>query len=221
MEPGPPKIIERIAGWLIPPACREEVLGDLRERYESPWRYAAEAVHTILCVVYSRIRRTTDPVVALMEAMSLYTSYVIAAFSLDRAALFDDRGFARPAIPAAIVLAIVVLADAYSNPRRRWALKPLFAPIAGIAAAAAWEMRPDAWALPHLVFVWGSGMGALLISTLRMMFPPVTERPQASGAPAFWQKLELSPLALRLKDALLPAVIMLAVIILLLARQDH
>jgi len=219
MESGPPKIIETLLGWLTPPACREEVLGDLRERYQSPARYVAEGLHSVACVMYSRIRRTTDSVVALMEAMSLYTSYVLAALAVDRSVLFDPRGFARPAIPAAIALAVVILADAYSNPKRRWPLKPLFAPILGIAIAFAWEMPRDAWALPPAVLAWGSGMGALFVSTLRLMFPPITERPQASSAPAFWQKLELTPVALRLRDALLPAVIMLAVILILIAKR--
>jgi hypothetical protein len=218
MESRPPKIIETILGWLTPPACRTEVLGDLREHYRNPAHYLAESAHTLACVIYSRIRRTTDAVVALMEAMSLFTSFVLVALWLDRPLLFEDHSFARLAIPAAIAIAVVILADAYANPRRRWPLKPLFAPILGIAVAFAWELTHPAWSLPAPILTWGSATGAILISTLRLMFPPIADRPQASGAPAFWQKLELSPIALRLKDALFAAVVALAVLLFLIAR---
>ena len=46
MESGPSKISEAIAWWLVPPACREEVLGDLRERNQRSARYLLEAART-------------------------------------------------------------------------------------------------------------------------------------------------------------------------------
>jgi hypothetical protein len=218
MESGPPKIIETLLAWLIPPASREEVLGDLRERYENQARYLAEAIGTIPCVIYSRIRRTTDPVVALMQGVSMYTAFVMAASWLDRPLLADERGFLRLAIPPCVGLLTLTLADAYSNPKRRWPLKPLFGAILAVAAALAWEVYLDRWGLPVPVLAWGSGMSALLASTIRLMFPPITDRPQAANIPAFWQKLELSPLALRLRDALVPAAILLVLIFYLLRK---
>ncbi len=218
MESGPPKIIETLIGWLIPPASREEVLGDLRERYENPARYMAEAAQTVPCVIYSRIRRTSDPVVALMQGVSMYTAFVMAASWLDRALILDERGFLRLAVPPCVALATLTLADAYSNPKRRWPLKPLFGVILAIAAALACEAWLDRWRLPVNVLAWGAGMSALLASTIRLMFPPITDRPQAANMPAFWQKLELSPLALRLRDALVPAVILLVLIFYLLRK---
>jgi hypothetical protein len=219
MESGPPKIIEVVVGWLIPPACREEVLGDLRERSGNPARYLMEAAHTVPCVIYSRIRRTTDAVVALMEAVSMYTAFVMAAGWLDRRLLFDQSGFLRLAIPPMVALAVLMLADAYSNPRRLWPLKPIFGVILAIGAALACEAWLDRWSLPGSVLAWGSGMSALLISTLRLIFPPITERPQAAHAPAFWQKLELSPLAVRIKDPIVPVAIVLVLILYHLLRK--
>src|SRR2546427_2753762 len=119
MESGPSKISEAIARLLIPPACREEVLGDMRERHQRSAPYLVEAAQVIPCVIYSRICRTTDAVVALMEVLSMYTAFVIAAWSLDRALLSDQRGFARLAIPTVICLMAMILADAYSNPQKR------------------------------------------------------------------------------------------------------
>jgi hypothetical protein len=51
----------------------------------------------------------------------------------------------------------------------------------------------------------------LLASTLRLIFPPVTERPQVAKVPSFWQKLELSPRSFNLKGALLPFAVFLAI----------
>jgi hypothetical protein len=118
MESGPSKVAETIAGWLIPPACREEILGDMRERYQSGLRYFLEAAHVIPCTIYSRICRTTDAVLALMEVASLYTAFVIVAKCFDPVLIFDKSGFVRLAIPPVIVLATMSLADAYSNPQR-------------------------------------------------------------------------------------------------------
>ena len=218
MESGPSKISEAAAVWLVPPACREEVLGDMRERYQGPARYLLEAAHVIPCVIYSRICRTTDAVVALMEAVSMYTAFLMVAWGLDRAMLLDARNFARFAIPPANFLAATILADAYSNPQRRWQLKPLFGPTLGFALAYVVQSMLNQWALAASVFAWGSGTSFLLVSTLRLTFPPITDRPQAANAPAFWQKLELAPPSLGLKIALLPCGILLAVILYLLGK---
>ncbi len=218
MESSPSKISEALAGWLIPSACREEVLGDMREQHQSSAQYLLHAVHTIPCVIYSRICRTTDAVVALTEAISMYTAFVMAAWWLDRAVLLDERGFARLAIPPAIFLAGTILADAYSNPQRRWPLKPLFGPTLGFALAYIVQFMLNQWALPTPVLAWGSGMSLLLVTTLRLTFPPIADRPQAANVPAFWQKLDLTPLSLGSKSALLPCTILLAVILYLLKR---
>ncbi len=61
-------------------------------------------------------------------------------------------------------------------------------------------------------------MSTLLASTIRLMFPPITDRPQVANIPAFWQKLELSPLALRIKDAIVPALLLLVLIFYLMRR---
>jgi hypothetical protein len=218
MESGPSKISEAVVAWLVPPACREEVLGDLRERHRSSASYLLEAAQVIPCMIYSRIRRTTDAVVAFAETLSMYTVFVTSTWCLNRAVLSDDRGLARLAIPPAIILAATMLSDAYSNPKKRRPLKPLFGPILGFALVFVVQFRLGQWALPPAVVAWGSGMSALLVSSLRLTFPPVGDRPQTANIPAFWQKLELSPLSLNVKRALLPCAILLAVILYLLGK---
>jgi hypothetical protein len=215
MESGPSKIAEAIVYWLLPPACREEVLGDMRERNLDSTQYFIEATHTIPSVIYSRIRRTTDAVLVLMEGVSLYTAFVMSAWWLDHELLFREYGFVRLAAPPAIVLAAIILADAYSDPKKRPRLKPLFGPTLGLVLIYAIELSHQ-WALPVSVLAWGGALGVLIVSTLRLTFPPITERPQVAKIPAFWHKLELSPPSFSLKSALLPCAVLLAIVLCLL-----
>ena len=71
MPSAPPRVMEAVVGFLLPPACREHVLGDLHERYTSPRQYLVDALLAVPLVIASRIRRTTDPDVFLMEALGL------------------------------------------------------------------------------------------------------------------------------------------------------
>jgi hypothetical protein len=218
MESGPSKVAEALVYWLLPPACREEVLGDMRERNQTSAQYLVEATCTVPSAIYSRIRRTTDAVLTLMVALSMYTAFVMSARWLDPELLFREYGFARVAIPTAIFLVAIILADAYSDPKKRWPLKPLFGPTLGLALNYAVELH-HRWALPASVLAWGGAVSVLLVSTLRLRFPPVTERPQVAKIPTFWQKLELSPPSLSPKNALLPCAVLLAIILYLLVGR--
>jgi hypothetical protein len=60
MHSGPSKTAEAIVAIFVPAVCREEVLGDLHERYRSPGQYALDAVRTVPLVIYSRILRTSS-----------------------------------------------------------------------------------------------------------------------------------------------------------------
>ena len=78
------------------------------------------------CVIVSRIRRMTDPLVLLMEALALYLSFLAASWALAGTAfLHEPRGLFRLAIPATVALGVLVLADAYLDPRKRSVLMPL------------------------------------------------------------------------------------------------
>lgn len=218
MESGPSRIVEDLVYWLLPPACREEILGDMRERNRSTAQYLAEATCTVPAVICSRIRRTTDAVLTLMLAVAMYTAFVMSARWHAPELLVREYGYAGLAIPPLIILVAIVLADAYSDPKKRWPLKPLLGPILGLAITYAVELG-HRWALPVSVLAWGSGLSVLLVSTLRLIFPPVTERPEAARIPAFWQKLELSAPSFELKSALLPCAVLLAVILYIIIRR--
>lgn len=214
MESGPSKIAESLVYWLVPPACREEILGDMRERNRSTAQYLGEAMSTVPSVIYSRIRRTTDAVVTLMLAASMYTAFVMSARWLAPELLLREYGYASLAIPPAIFLVAIIFADAYSDAKKRWPLKPLLGPILGLVLTYSMELN-QRWALPAAVLAWGGGLSVLLVSTLRLIFPPVSERPQAAKIPAFWQKLELSAPSFKWKSALLPCAILLIVYLLI------
>jgi hypothetical protein len=179
-------MMKRTLALLIPPACREEVQGDLQERSAG----LGERLHTTLYVVLSRVRRTSDAVVLLMEALAMYSAFGVVAQWQQPGLLFDPAGMVRLAIPPAAMLVALMLADAYSDPKKRWVYKPLMGVVLGSAAAIA---AASAF-LPRPLLLWGTAFGALTILPIRHAFPPVTERPQAATGPAFWHKLELPPL---------------------------
>src|SRR6516225_7621174 len=92
MRSGPSKVAEAIVTLLLLPACREEVLGDLHERYRSPLQYGVEALCTVPLVILSRIRRTSDPRVLLIQAFALYASFLTAAWFKDAGLLQAQWG---------------------------------------------------------------------------------------------------------------------------------
>jgi hypothetical protein len=185
MQSAPREWMEAVVGFLIPPACREEVLGDLHERYTGPRRYIADAVRTVPLVIASRIRRTADPQVLLMEAFALYISFLAAAWRFEGLPfLYTQRGFLRLAIPAAVALVALILADAYANPRKRAGLTPILEAALGVALAflsqsALWFVDRELL-VPRGVMISAGGMSVLLVSTLRMLFPSAANRPRGA-----------------------------------------
>ncbi|HEV2690038.1 MAG TPA: hypothetical protein VGV35_15875 [Bryobacteraceae bacterium] len=175
MQPGPPRAMERVVGFLIPPASREHVLGDLHERYESTWQYVHDVVRTVPLVILSRIRRTTDPELLLLEAFGLYLSFVSTAWWLGaRSFLYQEWGLLRMAIPTAVALLVLMLADAYANPAKRSPLKPMLQASLGIGFAflsqiTLWTTGGD-FAVPWNIMLYGGGGSLILVSALRMFF---------------------------------------------------
>ena len=182
MRTAPPKTVEAVVGFLIPPACREDVLGDLHERYTCTRQYLMDALSTVPLVIASRIRRTTDPQVFLMEALLLYISFLGAAWYRDETLLNGRWGLLRLAVPAATALVALMLEDAYAAPGKRSPLKLVRGPAFGLAVALLWQAVLAAGsrelALPRWIMFSGGAISLLLVSTLRMLFPPVTDRPQ-------------------------------------------
>jgi hypothetical protein len=180
MKSVPPRSLETAVGFLIPPACREEVLGDLHERFTGLWHYVRDAVFTVPFVIGSRIRRTTDPTVILMEALAVYLSFLVAAWYFDRPLLSDPSGLWRLAIPVVATVLALVLRDAYATPgiRLRWeaALRPALGAACALLVSTSW------------LVLLGSLLSILTVAPLRLMFPPAADLPQGASGPPFWQR---------------------------------
>ena len=185
MKPAPSKLVEAVVGFLIPPACREYVLGDLHERYTAPSQYILEAARTVPLVIMSRIRRTTDAPVLLMEAFALYMSFLAAPWFFHQMSfLYEEDGLLRLAIPTAVALVALILGDAYANRAKRSRLQPIqdsaFCLGAAFLSEAALSAADPDLIVPRWIMISGACMSLLLVSTLRMLFPPDDKRPRGA-----------------------------------------
>ena len=142
IPPGPPKILEDLAKILIPPACREEVLGDLYERYKSPRQYLGDLLSTLPFVTLSRIIRTTPIQLLLMDALFVYGSFLAAAWYLAKTLITDAGGLVRLAIPSGLTLLSLLISEAFTPPLKRWLsdwIVPLVIMLALVASAPLWD----------------------------------------------------------------------------------
>ena len=178
--------LERIAGLIIPPACREEVLGDLRERSNTALEFCLEALSAIPLVIFSRIRRIADVQMLLLYGGIAYLCFWAAAWLQHAAPVASDRGLLHSAIPAAVALLAILFEDVYapSGPRSPWLLVrgPLIGfALSAISEAALWAMRPG-FALPPLVVMYGAVLGLALTSAVRVLFAPRSASPKGPQA---------------------------------------
>ena len=72
MEARPPIGTEALIQALLPPTVREEIAGDLRERYRSPTQYLCEALSLLPALWLSQIRRGSSPFMLGLQAFILF-----------------------------------------------------------------------------------------------------------------------------------------------------
>jgi hypothetical protein len=183
MGPVPSKTAEAIVGALIPAACREEILGDLHERYISPRQYGLEALRTIPLVIVSRMRRTADPQVLLMQVFAWYVSFLGAAWLQDRAFLNAPLGLVRLAIPAGMAILALILEDAYAKvprPAKALARGPLLGIGFALASQGIFRIGNPELAVPGWIAFYGSATGFLMSCAVRMLFPPGSQQLQGA-----------------------------------------
>jgi hypothetical protein len=105
LETRPPVLIDAIVRTLIPPACREHVVGDLWERYRSPLQFIVDAARTVPFVIASQVRRTSTVGAVLVQAFLLSVAFLTASGRRPLAAV----------APVALGLITLVLRDAYKH----------------------------------------------------------------------------------------------------------
>ena len=180
MHSRPSKTAETIVAVFVPPACREEVLGDLYERFRSPRQYAFDALRTLPLVIFSRMRRTADLQILVIQAFALYCSFLGAAWLAVGALPREQWGFLRLAIPAGIAMLGLILEDTYARPGRRSPLSLMRGPVLGLGFALIsqtffWIADLD-MAVPRWIAFYGCAMSLLLTSAVRLLFPPAADR---------------------------------------------
>jgi len=192
MDSGPSKTAEAIVAVFVPPASREEVLGDLYERYRSSGQYGLDALRTVPLVILSRIRRTADPQVLLMQAFALYVSFVGAAWFKETAFLSEQWGLLRLAIPAGMALLGLILEDTYAKPGPRSPLNLAGGPVLGLGLALAsqgmFRIGNLDLAVPSWITFYGCAISLLFSSAVRMLFPPATYQRKGANVPSQWLK---------------------------------
>jgi hypothetical protein len=167
MPLGPPKTLERIVGWLLPPANREEVLGDLWEQYSGPGQYLFSALRVVPCVIASRILRTTDAQVLVIETSVLYGSYLASAWYRDPASLTHGRSLLLLTIPTAVIMSVILIERAWGPGRKL--RNALFAGLT-IGISVAFDRI-------------GGLTGLLLVSGIESAFPSETMKLQSATGP--------------------------------------
>lgn len=184
MSPAVPRSLERGIGWLVPPASREHVLGDLAELYRSPGQYLWDALSVLPGVILGQIRRTTDP--PRMLALTL----VLVGMLHTRGATMMGA-----LLPALLVLLTQVIRHAYfpcvSRVSFGVALRRALIDMGLVAGAvllceglvAVWA---PAWLLPAVVFKLSLPSFCVLhfVAHLQnpagMIWPPPSARPMSA-----------------------------------------
>jgi hypothetical protein len=143
----PPALLAHLVLWLIPPASRESVAGDLWELYRSPLQYARDALRVIPFVIASQARRQADLPVLALQGILLFSLFGI--FGAD---------FAAAATMA--ILALLVLAGAYRESGRVSTRRAMieavlaaggFAELFGLMAAH--FIKPGWYEAPYFAFL--------------------------------------------------------------------
>jgi hypothetical protein len=179
MQSEPPKALERVVGLLLPPACREEVLGDLCEKYKTPRQYVAIAAQVVPSVILSRIRRTSDAETLVMGAVLVYGSFLAAAWFTGATFLNDQRVFGLLAVPAVLAVVFLMLDDAWALDRNRNPLRLVRAGALGVGAGSIFV----AASMPLRAVLLGCAAGLLMISGVRILFQEQTAKLQSAGGP--------------------------------------
>ncbi len=117
-------------------------------------------VRYLWCIT-SRIRRNSDPQIALIEVLTMYLAYGAAAWYVNRAFMWTKSALLFLAIPPVATMVLFALWEVYAASRR----KPLLCAALGALFAS------GTGAVPLEILICGVLMIAVLVLTIRLMFP--------------------------------------------------
>jgi hypothetical protein len=169
-----PEYAEDVVACFLPPACREEVLGDLCESCQTPRQYTVTALAVIPRVIFSQIRRNTDSWVFLLTACAIAYSLIA-----DTAGLSPDLAhpLLRVAIPVIPALLSLLICNGFAPIEERRQHAITFDVVIAMGTAAVTQlilfaalqtglMLPGWCPSPGTALIW------LSIIVLRAIFPP-------------------------------------------------
>jgi hypothetical protein len=175
----PSQNTEGLIASFLPPACREEVLGDLCESCRSRVEYSMTALAVIPRVIFSQIRRNTNSWVFLLTACALAYSFVAGSSGLSPDLTHPLLRLAIPVVPALLSL-LICNGFAPVEERRQHAIT--FDIVIAMAASAITQlilmaifqtslMLPGWWPSEGTTLSW------LSIILLRAILPPGAKLP--------------------------------------------
>lgn len=100
----PPRLLEAAVTRLVPPMVREEVAGDLCERYRSPLAYLADAARVVPFIVARQVRRGSDGSLVALLGLVLFSSL---------GGIWPGQGGLAAFVATGCCLGALVLRDAY------------------------------------------------------------------------------------------------------------
>jgi hypothetical protein len=177
--------IEDFVGSLLPPACRDEVLGDLYESCQTPAEYTASALSVVPRVIFSQIRRNTNSWVFLLTACAIVYSFIAgsAGLSVDLA-----HPLLRLAIPIVPALLSLLICNGFARIEERRLHAVTFDIVIAMSVAAITQLILLATLQKSLmVSGWwpseGNALSWLSIIVLRAIFPPGAKLPARQNLP--------------------------------------
>jgi hypothetical protein len=186
METRPPRLIEAIIERLVPPACRESVLGDWNERYASAPEYVLRALSALPFLVASQVRRTFKPENVVGETIAIYLAFALEFF-VRPASLVADQVLIPILIVICTALLALVIRDAYADPEDRSAARTIRDACIAIVAVVSVEAilsvsSLSTWKLPWSLVFSGGAASIPMLFMVRWLLRPVERNGIAAGA---------------------------------------
>jgi hypothetical protein len=164
MEACPPISMEALIQALIPPMVREEIAGDLRERYRSPIQYLCDAFSLLPALWLSQIRRGSSLYMLGLQAFILFAC--LGGFAIEN---IHPPLWARAAIPSLAALVGLTMRDIYRASDHPTIKTALADAAVALACAVSAELALAAWAPKFLLEPMRDVIGVLALQTLSVL----------------------------------------------------